>query len=38
MMANWDETDDETEEEHEKQLANVCLMTHSTTEEVNTCS
>ncbi|KAK2354753.1 gag-protease polyprotein [Trifolium repens] len=36
MMATWDETDEESEEEHEEQTANVCLMTHSVTEEVST--
>ncbi|KAK2423785.1 bromodomain-containing protein [Trifolium repens] len=36
MMATWDETDEEEEEENEEQLANVCLMTHSFTEEVST--
>ena len=36
MMATWDESDEESEEEKEEQQANVCLMTHSITEEVNT--
>jgi hypothetical protein len=36
MMATWDESDEESEEEKEEQQANVCLMTHSINEEVNT--
>ena len=35
-MATWDESDEESEEEKEEQQANVCLMTHSINEEVNT--
>jgi hypothetical protein len=39
MMATWDDLEPE-EEEQEEQQANVCLMTHSVSSEVNleTCS